>query len=88
MPAGEWLAAGLGGTVGVVWANGMSRPAQHIRFVRIRSRSELPRPPLAFPGDLPNHLFLTKRGVLALSTVSSLEPYFISLRSTLLGEFN
>jgi hypothetical protein len=86
VPAGEWLACDLGHSGLVVWANGLSRPKQQIHFVRIGSRSDLPKQSRAFPGALPNHVLATKRGVLALSTIFSTDPYFWRLKADDLGD--
>jgi hypothetical protein len=53
-----------------------------VRFVQIRSRTELPLEPRAYPGILPDRVLATNAGVLALTTVFSRQPYCFSLTAS------
>jgi hypothetical protein len=80
--AGRWLVSDLNGSGMVFWANGASRSKQQVRFVQIRSRTELPLEPRAYPGILPDRVLATNAGVLALTTVFSRQPYCFSLTAS------
>jgi len=84
IPATAWRSFDLGDSILVVWKNGLIRGKQEVRYVRVRTRAELPKTPRMFPGDLPAHVLPTPRGLLVLNTVFSESPYSWSLRSELL----
>lgn len=65
--AGAWNACSLASESLIVWRQGLSRKAQKVKSVRLKSRSGSPEE-MPFPGLLPDRLVPLKEGVLSLAT--------------------
>lgn len=75
IPAGRVKVFDFGQHSMVVWRDGLSDRRHEIRYVDFETLGQLPTTPKRFPGPFPDAVVETEKGLLALATIFSQEPY-------------